>query len=88
MLESTLIPDIPEDIMAEYIVPKVMDPILVVMPNPSQYIDFDASLRDFMVLLCVYKYMGVNKALGLVPSFWHGRSAQPNLIGSFGIGLS
>lgn len=55
MVESTLISGLPEDIVAKYIVPEMAEPIMVVMPNQSQYIDYDASLRDFMVFLCIYK---------------------------------
>ena len=62
MVESTLIPNLPKNIVAKCTMPNVMELIMVVTPNPSHRINHDVSLRDFMVLLCTYKCMGVNKA--------------------------
>ena len=45
MAESSLIPGPLEDVVVEHI-----EPIMVVTPNPSQYIDYNVSLMDFMVL--------------------------------------
>ena len=59
--DSTLIPGLPENIVAEHIVPTAMKILMIVTPNLAQYIDYDVFLRDLMVLLCIYKYMGVKK---------------------------
>ena len=34
---------------------------MVVTPNLFQYIQYDVSLRGFMIVLCIYKYLGANK---------------------------
>ena len=40
--------------MAEHIMPKVMEPIMAVTPKPSQYIDYDTSLKDFMAFFSFF----------------------------------
>lgn len=79
MMESALIHGLPEDIVTEYIVPNVMEPIMVVMPNLSQYID--VFLRDFMALLCIYKYMRINKV-------WHLHFGMGGLHNTFQLALA
>jgi hypothetical protein len=38
--------------MAKNIMLKVVEPIMAVTPKQSQYIDYNVSLKDFMVLTC------------------------------------
>jgi len=60
MVQSLLIPGLPEEIVAEHIMPKVMEPIMAVNPvGPA--IPRALLKADFFALLCIYKYMGVNK---------------------------
>lgn len=47
MVESTLIPGFSRDIVAKHIMSKEVQPIMVVTPNPSQYINYIVFLRVF-----------------------------------------
>jgi hypothetical protein len=58
MVGFALISGILKDIVAEHVMPKVIEPIMAMTPNPSQYIDYDVSSRDFMVFLCIYRIHG------------------------------
>lgn len=51
----------PKDRVAKHVVPKVMEPIMVITLNPFHYIDYNVSLKNFTILLCIYKHTGVNK---------------------------
>jgi hypothetical protein len=56
-----LIPGLPENIVAKHIVLTALEPTIIVMPTLAQYIDYDVILTDLMVLMCIYRYMGVKK---------------------------
>lgn len=56
-----LIPGLPENIVAKHIVLTALEPTIVVIPTLTQYINYDVFLTDLMVLLCIYRYMVVNK---------------------------
>lgn len=74
MLDLALIPSLPEDIVVGHIMPEVMELIMVVTPNSSQYINYNISLKNLMVLLYIDQHKWANKAWHF--QFWHGRSAQ------------
>ena len=78
-MESSLNPGLLVDIMAEHIVFMVMVPIMEVPPNRSSYIDY-VSYMDLRVLLCLYKYMEVNKA-------WHLHFGMEKMHNTFGLVL-
>lgn len=47
--------------MAKNIMPKVVEPIMAVTPKQSQYIDYNVSLKDFMVLTCFSIFQFLHK---------------------------
>jgi hypothetical protein len=49
MVKSTLILGFSNDIVAECIMSKVIEPRMIVTPNPSQYTNYNVFLREFMV---------------------------------------
>lgn len=64
MVEHTFIHGLLDDIVQNHIMPKLMEPILVIKPQSIDVIEKDDIICEFMVPLCIYEYMGVNKA-------WH-----------------
>lgn len=48
-VKSTLIPSFSNDIVAKCITSKVIEPKMVVTPNPSQYINYNVFLREYMI---------------------------------------
>ena len=46
----------------DHVMSKLIEPILAVEPRGIDVIEMDDVICDFMVLLCIYKYAGVNNA--------------------------
>ena len=58
---SSLIPGLPEEIVNDHIMPKVLEPTKKEYCEGSGELDRDYLRFRFFNLLCIYKYMGVNK---------------------------
>lgn len=52
----------PNDILQDHIMWKLMEPTLAVKSRGIDVIERDDVINDFMVLMCIHKYMEVNKA--------------------------
>jgi len=61
MASSSLIPGLPAEIVEEHILPKIMRPMLEYYDRGDELRRCEVRAR-FFTLLCIYKYMGVNKA--------------------------
>lgn len=61
MVEHTFILNLHDLRVEDHIMPKLMEPILPGNPRAIDIIEMDDMLNDFMVLLYIHKYMGVNK---------------------------
>lgn len=61
MVEHTFILNHHDHIVQDHIMPKLMEPILPGNPLAIDIIEMDDMLSDFMVLLHIHKYLGVNK---------------------------
>lgn len=63
-MDNTFIHGLPDDIVQRPIIPKLMESILAVKPLVIDISGMDDVICDFMVLLCIHKYMEVDKV-------WH-----------------
>jgi hypothetical protein len=61
MAPSSLIPGLTAEIVGEHILPKVVEP-LVEPYHRGDYVRRCEGRAKFFTLICIYKYMGVNKA--------------------------
>lgn len=58
-MERTFIVGLPNNIVQDHIMPKLIEPILAIKPCAIDVIEKDDAILYFMVLLC--KFVGVNK---------------------------
>ena len=61
MASFALIPELPDDIVEQQILPKVAESIMVIKED-EPLVTMPLKSEHFNDILCIYKYMGVNKA--------------------------